>query len=308
MKVFRPTRLQEALAILADHAGDTSAIDVPSGHFGATTEGGSDGGPRGWSLGARRAIPVAGGTDLLVHWPERLEARTRTYIDLWQIEELRRLGWTGDALELGATTTYWDVEGDSRTAATFPMLVDAARQVGAVQIQTRGTWAGNVANASPAADGVPVLMAYDAVLILESRAGSRELALDELYLDYKLLDMRPDEVIAGIRIPRREHAFQRFIKVGSRRAQAIAKVGVALARSEHGWRVVAASVAPTVRRCRTLEAFLDRGEQPAAPEDLLPALSVDVTPIDDLRSSAAYRQKVLAQVLYHALREAGVAR
>jgi CO/xanthine dehydrogenase FAD-binding subunit len=308
MKVFRPTKLHEALAILADQAGDAPAVDAPGGHAGAATTSASPAGSRGWSLGARRAIPVAGGTDLLVHWPERIEARTRTYVDLGRLAELRPLEWSDGALELGGTTTYWDVERDSEVAVRFPMLIEAARQVGAVQIQTRGTWAGNVANASPAADGVPVLMACDAALILESHAGRREVALDDFYLDYKLLVLRPDELIVGIRIPRREHALQQFIKVGSRRAQAIAKVGVALARSERGWRVVAASVAPTVRRCRTVEALLDRGDRPSAPEDLLPALSADVAPIDDVRSTAVYRRTVLARVLYHALREAGAAR
>jgi len=263
VKVLLPTTLAEACAMRAEAAG------------GAT--------------------PVAGGTDVLVHWPERLELRDRTFLDLWRVGELRATRWDDGWLELGALTTYWDVERDPGIAAAFPLLVDAARQVGAVQIQSRGTWAGNIANASPAADGVPALMALDAVVVLASTKGRREVALDRFYFDYKVLDLRPDELIAAIRIPRREHALQRFLKVGSRRAQAIAKVGLALARSEHGWRVVAASVAPTVRRCRTIESQLDAGERPESPEDLLPAIRADVSPIDDLRSTAAYREAVMAR-------------
>lgn len=291
MKVLFPTTLDEACAILADEAGPTEAAD----------------GDRGWLLDARPVVPVAGGTDVLVHWPERLEAREHTYLDLGRIGALRPMRRGADVLELGATTTYWDLERDARTAASFPMLVEAARQVGAIQIQARGTWAGNVANASPAADGVPALMALDAVVVLVSRAGRREVPLDAFYLGYKALAMRPDELIVAIRLPLATPRFARFVKVGSRRVQAIAKVGLAVARLETGWRVVAASVAPTVRRCRAVEALLDAGERPDRVEDLSPALDEDVAPIDDLRSTAAYRRTVLARVLLDALREARAA-
>ena len=104
-------------------------------------------------------VAMAGGTDLLVHWPVRPETRTAAYLDLWDLEELAGLRWMEGWLELGALATYWDVVRDPRANAELPILVEAARQVGAIQIQARGTWAGNIANASPAADGVPVLMA-----------------------------------------------------------------------------------------------------------------------------------------------------
>jgi CO/xanthine dehydrogenase FAD-binding subunit len=304
VRVHRPTTLEEACAVLAEHARDGDApVTSPPGREAVDQE--EEAVERGWRLAARRVIPVAGGTDVLVHWPEQLEARDHTYMDLWGVPELRSMHWTDAGLDLGATTTYWDVEREKAAAAAFPLLVDAARQVGAVQIQARGTWAGNIANASPAADGVPVLMAYDAVVVLASREGRREVPLERFYFDYKLLDMRPDELIVAIRLPLREHAFQSFAKVGSRRAQAIAKVGLALARSDHGWRVVAASMAPTIRRCSAIEALLDAGERPARPEDLLPAIRADVKPIDDLRSTAAYRETVMARVLFAELESAG---
>jgi len=252
-----------------------------------------------------RVTPMAGGTDLLVHWPLRLDLHNDAYVDLWHVGEIRPLRWSADSLELGGLTTYWDVVRDPAIRAEFPLLVDAARQVGAIQIQSRGTWAGNIANGSPAADGVPVLMAYDAVVILASLAGRREVPLDRFYHGYKEMDLRHDELIAAIRIPRRRHDFERFIKVGSRRAQAIAKVGLALARSDTGWRVAAASVAPTVRRCVAVEALLDAGARIDAPEDLLSALRADVSPIDDIRSTAEYRERVLARVLWHAIRDTG---
>lgn len=248
-------------------------------------------------------VPLAGGTDLLVHWPMRPEARDRDYLDLQRLGELRGVRWSEEALELGALASYWDVIVDPRASEEFPLLVDAARQVGAIQIQSRGTWAGNVVNGSPAADGVPVLMAYDAVVVLASRVGVRECPLDVFYTGYRQSVRREDELVVAIRLPRRAYTLQRFVKVGPRRAQAIAKVGLAVARSAAGWRVVAASVAPTVRRCPTVERLLEKGPRPRAPEDLDAALRADVSPIDDLRSTAGYRSRVLARVLFDAVRD-----
>ena len=249
------------------------------------------------------AVPMAGGTDLLVHWPVRIEARDRTYVDLSRLDELKPLAWKTDELLLGALTTYWDVIQDKRAGGEFPLLVDAARQVGAIQIQARGTWAGNIVNASPAADGVPVLMAYDAVVVLQSLRGREEIPLDRFYSGYKDMRRRADQLVVAIRIPRRPYSFQVFEKVGSRRAQAIAKVGLAITHSSAGWRVVAASVAPTIRRCATIERLLETGAKVVSPEDLFPAIGTDVAPIDDIRSSAHYRTRVMARVLHHDLRE-----
>ncbi|MGH7644528.1 MAG: FAD binding domain-containing protein, partial [Gemmatimonadales bacterium] len=166
------------------------------------------------------AVPVAGGTDLLVHWPARPADDGVVYVDLSGIAELTPHRWTADALILNGLTTYWDVIRDERARAEFPLLVAAARQVGAVQIQARGTWAGNIINASPAADGVPVLMAYDAVVVLESVAGREEVPLDRLYLGYKQLRRRPDQLVVAVRLPRGPRRVAVFEKVGSRRAQA----------------------------------------------------------------------------------------
>ena len=249
------------------------------------------------------AIPIAGGTDLLVHWPARVAEHEREYLDLSGIAELRTVAWKNGELVLGALATYWDVIQAGRMNEAYPLLVTAARQVGAVQIQTRGTWAGNIVNASPAADGVPVLMAYDAVVVLESaRGGREEVSLDAFYSGYKQMKKRPDQLVVAIRIPWREYDVAIFEKVGGRRAQAIAKVGLAITHSNAGWRVVAASVAPTVRRCSAVERLLNEGTPVRSPDDLLPAIERDVTPIDDLRSTASYRKRVMARLLYYDLR------
>lgn len=249
------------------------------------------------------AIPIAGATDLFVHWPQQIDGHDRPYLDLSGLDELRRYTWSDKALVLGARTTYWDLRQDDRVGREFPLLHEAARQVGSVQIQARGTWAGNIVNASPAADGVPVLMAYDAVVHLASTSGTEDIPLADFYLGYKETRRRSDQLITSITIPRRSYAVQLFEKVGARRAQAITKVGVAVTRSAEGWRVVANSLAPTVCRCLTIERLLTVETSVSSPDNFLPAIRADVAPIDDIRSTADYRETVFARLLYYDLRE-----
>lgn len=250
-----------------------------------------------------QAVPIAGGTDLMVDWHHRLGAGSPTLVDLSRLDGLRTIEWDDRAVTLGARCTYWDTTLDARIQAEFPMLVAAARQVGAIQIQTRGTWAGNIMNASPAADGVTALMAYDATIILESVAGQEELALDDFYLGYKKLRRKPNQLLRAIRLPRRRHGFEHFEKVGARRAQAITKVGVAVAHSTAGWRVVASSVAPTVKRCTNIEAHWTRHKGFTSIDEALAVARRDVSPIDDIRSTAHYREQVLARLLFSMARE-----
>lgn len=248
-----------------------------------------------------RAVPIAGGTDLLVHWPERAGSRAAVYLDLSKCAEMRGHGWSDEALVLGGLTTFWDIVRDERAREELGLLVDAARTVGAVQIQSRGTWAGNIVNASPAADGVPALMALDATVELTSTSGTEQVRLDEFYLGYKQMKRRPDQLVTRILVPRREYSVQSFVKVGSRRAQAITKVGVAIARSSEGWRVVANSMGPTVKRCRAIEKMLEDQVPVSGPTGFDEAIRSDLSPIGDIRSTEAYRRTVLGRVLFHEL-------
>ncbi|MFH1749033.1 MAG: FAD binding domain-containing protein [Planctomycetota bacterium] len=270
MQVHKPITLHEALTLLAERDGAIT--------------------------------PVAGGTDLLVCW-YHADHEDDQLLDLSGLRaELQALKLTEDELEIGGLTTYWDLI-DSPAAAEFPLLAQAARQVGAMQIQTRGTWAGNIANGSPAADGVMALMAYDAIVILKSRGGIMQVALDQFFSGYKQSLQQPDQLIVGIRVPRRMRQQEWFYKVGQRSAQAISKVGVALVQDECGWRVVANSVAPFVCRCRTLENALNAGKSFQSPAEIRQILSSDVAPIDDIRSTAKYRATVLSRLLYYWLAE-----
>ncbi|MCK4343331.1 MAG: FAD binding domain-containing protein [Phycisphaerae bacterium] len=272
MHVYTPTSLDEALELLAN--------------------------------AARPLTPIAGGTDLLVSWHQQ----AKDDLDLLDIshlrEQLQHIRMTEEYLELGALTTFWDVLRSPKIAAEFPLLAEAARQVGAVQIQTRGTWAGNIGNASPAADGVPVLMAYDAMVLLQSRGGWNAVPLHQYYTGYKQARRQPEQLIVAIRVPRREREYEWFHKVGARRAQAITKVGVAVVKDTQGWRVVANSVAPVVCRCRALEQALDNNTTFQNPKQIRQLLEADISPIDDIRSTAKYRATVLSRLLYYWLRGA----
>ena len=251
--------------------------------------------------GTPTPLPVAGGTDLLVSWHHKPKAEM-TLLDLSRLNGLLcKLTLTPASLEIGALATYWDVLSNAGICAAFPLLAEAARQVGAVQIQMRGTWAGNIANSSPAADGVPVMMAYDATVELQSCRGRRAVALDQYWTGYKQTVRRPDELIVGIRIPQRKRDMEYFEKVGARSAQTITKVGAAVVHDDQGWRIAANSVAPFVCRCRHMEAALARGDKFATPEDICKIIRQDIKPIDDMRSNATYREVVLSRLLYSRL-------
>ena len=145
--------------------------------------------------------PLAGCTDLLVdaHFGKPMSP---VFLDLWPLRaELGGTRWTAAGLELGALCTYADSLADARLHRDTPVLAAGARLVGATQIQARGTWAGNIENGSPAADGVPALLALDANVRLASVAGVREVPLDAYYAGYRRTVRRPDELITAIVIP-----------------------------------------------------------------------------------------------------------
>jgi xanthine dehydrogenase small subunit len=174
----------------------------------------------------------------------------------------------------------------------LPMLAAAAREVGGAQIQNRGTIGGNVANGSPAGDTLPVLAAADAVVVLQSASGSRRVPFNEFYTGYRQTVRRADELIVGFEIPRLRGR-QWFRKVGTRAAQAISKIVVAGIKGDVP-RLALGSVAPTVIRARRTEAALARGE---SIETARQTLLEEISPIDDIRSTAAYRRQVAANLL-----------
>jgi CO/xanthine dehydrogenase FAD-binding subunit len=247
--------------------------------------------------------PFAGGTDLMV----LLEAgglAHRNYVNIWGLKELRGMEATDTHVILGALTTYTEVQTNPILRREFPMLCQAASETGGLAIQNRGTLGGNIVNASPAADSPPALLAYDAEIELVSNRGSRWLPYQGFHTGYKQMHIDPDELLARIRLPRNTAGLTHYYrKVGTRKAQAISKVCFAAAgKTDHGkiveTRIVVGSVAPIVVRCVQTEAAL-RGEKPE--EETIAAASTnllrEISPIDDIRSTAKYRLQVAKNLL-----------
>ena len=255
--------------------------------------------------------PFAGGTDLMV----LLEAgalKHERFINLWGLAELRGVEATDTTLAIGALTTYTDLLNDPLVRDEFPLLCEAAAQTGGVATQNRGTLGGNIANGSPAADTPPALLVYDAELELRSVRGVRRVPYARFHTGYKTMELAPDEIIARIHLPRDRRGWTAaYRKVGTRRAQAIAKVCFAAAARLDGdviqdMRLAFGSVAPTVVRATATEALM-RGQQltPQSATAAVDSLAAEISPIDDIRSTARYRRFVARQLLVDYLQSLG---
>ena len=241
-------------------------------------------------MAQNRVVPLAGATDLFV----ALNAGTlegNRFLNLWSLRPLRRIMVQDGMLSIGALATYSAIIASRLVRRHLPILAAAAREIGGVQIQNRGTLGGNVANASPAGDTLPVLAVVEATVVLQSLEGTRRVPFTGFYTGYRKTVRRPDELIVALEIPT-VGTGQWFRKVGTRAAQAISKVVMAAVRSPVP-RVALGSVAPTVVRLPRTEALLARGDI----ESAVAELEREIQPIDDLRSSADYRRAVAGNLL-----------
>ena len=261
-----------------------------------------------------RVRPLAGGTDLMVQITGELGEPPERVVDLWGLDELRGIEEEDGSLVIGALTTYTELRRSALVHERLPILADVAATIGAAQIQNRGTVGGNIANASPAGDTLPLLLATDAVIVLGSAAGERHVPAAEFWPAYRRTARRPDELVTAVRIPLDAQRQVRFRKIGTRRAQAISKVVMALAwrpgaGRDGAWRDVRlaiGSVAPTPVRASVTEAVLEGAPPTAETADRAAAvLEAEIHPIDDVRSTAAYRRAVAGRVLHRLIRDEG---
>jgi CO/xanthine dehydrogenase FAD-binding subunit len=280
-----PTRLEAAYALLAEADADGAAA---------------------WR-------PIAGGTDLMVQLAGEIGDPPARVIDIWGLDELRGIAVEADTLVIGALTTYTEIRRSPLVAEFVPVLAETAATIGAAQIQNRGTIGGNVVNASPAGDTLPVLLALDAEVVLGSARGERSVAADEFWPAYRTTARRHDELVLRVRVPLASDRQVRFRKIGTRRAQAISKVVMALAwraaSDADPWtdvRLALGSVAATPIRARATEAALE-GQRPTADtaDAARDAIEAEIHPIDDVRSTADYRRAVAGRVLHRLIRDAG---
>jgi xanthine dehydrogenase small subunit len=255
--------------------------------------------------------PIAGGTDLMVQITGELAPPPERILDIWRLDELRGIRVEDGALVLGALTTYAEIRSSDDCRRLLPALVQCAATIGAAQIQNRGTIGGNVINASPAGDTLPVLLATDAELVLASAAGRRTVAASQFWPAYRETARRADELLVAVRIPLHDGRQLRFRKIGTRRAQAISKVVMALSWREDGgvWRDVRlalGSVAATPIRAPETERVLEgAAARKQTADHAASTLAGEIQPIDDVRSTADYRRAVASRVLHRLLRDEG---
>lgn len=248
-------------------------------------------------------LPIAGGTDVMVQFAAVGLAR-RKLLSIWNLPELRRIDVLPNEVRIGAGSTYTDLRRHEIVAREFPLLARAASWTGGIANQNRGTLGGNIVNASPAADSLPALLAYEAELILIAARGERRIAYLDFHTDYKKMQLEPSELIRAICLQRRFANYVAYTrKVGGRNAQAISKVCVAaLGRMANGAiedvRIALGSVAPVPIRLKDTEASL-RGKPLDANTIGLArrAAAAETRPIDDIRSTAKYRAAVVANLV-----------
>jgi CO/xanthine dehydrogenase FAD-binding subunit len=262
-------------------------------------------------LATALARPIAGGTDVMVAITGELGPIPDRMLDLSRLNELRGIELEQGSLVLGARTTYTEIRRSTLCREHLPALVEAAATIGAAQIQNRGTIGGNIANASPAGDTLPILLAADAVILVGGQRGEREIRATDFFVEYRKTALEEDELILQVRIPLPAGRSLRFRKVGTRRAQAISKVVMALAWHDlgtAGWtdvRVALGSVAATPIRARATEAVLEGARpSPEVADRAAETLAGELEPIDDVRSTAEYRRVVSARILHRLLRDA----
>ncbi|WP_439515261.1 FAD binding domain-containing protein [Oceanibaculum nanhaiense] len=272
---LRPERLEDAVAALRDGA---------------------------WTL-------LAGGTD---HYPARVTAqRSEDILDITGLAGLHGISDAGDHFRIGALTRWSDIT-ESDLPPCFDGLRRAAREVGGMQIQNRATLAGNLCNASPAADGVPPLLTLDASVELASAEGVRTLPLSEFILGNRKTARRPDELMTAILVPKPAHpARAAFLKLGARKYLVISITMVAGLLEVKDGQVAAARIA--VGACSAVAQRLPALEAALVGQTAGPGLAglvaqehlAGLAPIDDIRADAGYRQDAALVLVKRCLAELG---
>ena len=253
-------------------------------------------------------LPIAGGTDVMVLYAAG-KLPSRKLVSIANLRELRNIEVASSEVRIGAGCTYTDLRQHSIIANEFPLLAQAAAWTGGIANQNRGTLGGNIANASPAGDSLPVLLVYDADLILVSAKGERRIPYRTFHTAYKKTLLAPDELIHSICIRRNLAGYITYAnKVGARNAQAISKVFLAaVARVSNATiedvRLAAGSVGPIpIRLTRTELAMAGQPVDTSLLDTAGKIMAEEILPIDDIRSTARYRTAVLRNLLGEFLR------
>ena len=249
--------------------------------------------------------PIAGGTDIMVQLADDPAAADMALLDLTGIEELRGIRVDGDRLVIGATATYGDLRRSSLVAAHLPALAQMSEVFGATQLQNMATLGGNVVNASPAGDSLPLILATEAVLVAGGSGGERAIPAAAFFTGYRTTALAPGELLLRIEFPLDARRQLRYRKIGTRRALALAKVALAVTWRQvdgsaawHGVRIAVGTVTDVPIRAPSAEAVLEGAvASPDVADRAAAAILLDIHPRDGLRSTAAYRRSATSRVL-----------
>jgi CO/xanthine dehydrogenase FAD-binding subunit len=252
--------------------------------------------------------PIAGGTEIMVlYGVGKLAARK--LVSIWNLPELCEISEDDQTLTIGGGCTFTQLRRHAGIQQYFPLLAQCASWTGSIANQNRGTLAGNLANASPAADSPPALFAYDAEIEIVSVRGARRVPYTEFHLGYKKTVLAADELIRAIHLPKRFGTSFRYArKVGARNAQAISKICIAATGHLQKGRVEEirigiGSVAPAPMRALATERVLIGGKvNDVTIAEARRILLSEMAPIDDIRSTAEYRKLVACNLVEEMLR------
>jgi carbon-monoxide dehydrogenase medium subunit len=258
------------------------------------------------------ALPMAGGTDLLVRMKQNF-CTPKMIIDLAQIPEFRGIELTDQGLRIGTMVTHTEIITSPLIKRYAPVIAAASASVGALQTRNTGTIGGNLMACIPSNDSPPPLLVLDARVTVVGKNGKRQLMLEEFFVSPRCSAVGPDELLAEILIPS-EHfgKSSSFAKFGRRKTMTLALVNVAasveIGRTRDCFdhvRLALGAVAPTPIRARKAEAFL--AGRPVSGEALIQAGRIaaeEAKPIDDFRASAQYRRELIAVLAHRVLEEA----
>lgn len=244
-----------------------------------------------------------GGTDVVIQLRDHLIA-PKAVIDIKRIPGLKTLTYDPQGgLTIGACMTMNEIGNDPQVIAHYPTLAKAALSVGSKQVRNRATCIGNIVNASPLADTSTPLLAHNAVVIARSREGERSIPLEEFFVFVRKTSLKPGEIVTAIQVPPAPGSRGEFTKISRRREVDLSTICATILKAEDGWRVAYGSVAPTPIRLKKTEALLNEGPlTDAVIEKAVELARSEVSPIDDVRATKAYRLEVVGVVLARSLR------
>lgn len=254
---------------------------------------------------------IAGGSDVIVQLRDGV-LKTEKLLNILSVKTLRFIKETDGSIHIGALSTYNDIINSQHTKKHAQVLVNAAKEIGATQLQNTATIGGNLGNASPAGDSLPPLYALGATVVTRSKSNKRDIPIEKFFTGYRKTALKPDELIEEVFFESmKKNDASAFLKLGLREANAISIVSVAVALREKSRgsykniKIALGAVAPTIVRARKCEEALI-GKRPTKRLlwDAANLVPQETSPITDIRGSADYRKNVVRSLVYQALHNA----